>query len=65
MKIRPYTYTECFIRDVKPKGIICVWLFLPLLIETLTLPIFPLIYLLHKMEICDYVRNENSFDLTP
>jgi len=59
-KVRPYTYTECFIRDINPKGFTCLVLLLVILMDTIYLAIFPIQYWIHSKEPCDYIKKEIS-----
>ena len=61
-KVRPYTVVQCFLRYVRPQGIEYL-LALPMILllviyETVTLPIFPLIYKLHQWEHAHFGKEE-------
>ncbi len=58
--VRPYTYTECFIRDINPKGFACLLLLMVIIVDTLWMPIFPIQYWIHSQETCDYIRKERN-----
>ena len=52
--MKPYSVTRCFQREVRFNVLSAMVLLFIVFTETITLPIFPLIYKLHKL---DHKRN--------
>jgi hypothetical protein len=50
MSIKPYTYTKCFSEVVSSNPLTWIPFWIVFVFETLTLPLYPLVYRMHKYE---------------